>query len=400
MTTIDILNYKDIDIDNITFNQPNKIRGGSYMSLAEYNGNSIYIQTPRLISNKGIVKNDTRCTLDLDFDKQHWNFYEFMTNVDEHNVLQIQKNSKTWFSKDFPLDIVEEFYSTPIKIGRGNKPPTLKVKIPLIKSDINCNIYNSNNDIISYNDIKLHSKILCVLKLQGLRYLKQQVICEWVPIQIKVFQESNKNNIYMINDNLLSDYEHDNNHIDNELTNSSDNELTNSSDNELTNSSDNTELNAAPDNTELNAAPDNTELNSDNTELNAAPDNTELNADNTELNAAPDNTELNADNIELNSASDNIELNSDNIELNAASDNIELNAASDNIELNAASDNIELNSASDNIELNADNIELNAEENSNELNNLTIKYNNIIQEKDTIIDILQKKFNKLKEFIN
>ena len=384
MTTIDILNYKDIDIDNITFNQPNKIRGGSYMSLAEYNGNSIYIQTPRLISNKGIVKNDTRCTLDLDFDKQHWNFYEFMTNVDEHNVLQIQKNSKTWFSKDFPLDIVEEFYSTPIKIGRGNKPPTLKVKIPLIKSDINCNIYNSNNDIISYNDIKLHSKILCVLKLQGLRYLKQQVICEWVPIQIKVFQESNKNNIYMINDNLLSDYEHDNNHIDNELTNSSDNELTNSSDNELTNSSDNTELNAAPDNTELNAAPDNTELNSDNTELNAA----------------PDNTELNADNIELNSASDNIELNSDNIELNAASDNIELNAASDNIELNAASDNIELNSASDNIELNADNIELNAEENSNELNNLTIKYNNIIQEKDTIIDILQKKFNKLKEFIN
>ena len=308
MTTIDILNYKDIDIDNIKFNQPNKIRGGSYMSLAEYNGNSIYIQTPRLISNKGIVKNDTRCTLDLDFDKQHWNFYEFMTNVDEHNVLQIQKNSKTWFSKDFPLDIVEEFYSTPIKIGRGNKPPTLKVKIPLIKTDINCNIYNSNNDIIRYNDIKLHSKILCVLKLQGLRYLKQQVICEWVPIQIKVFQESNKNNIYMINDNLLSDYEHDNNHIDNELTNSS-------------------------------------------------------------------------DNIELNAAASDIELNS--------SDNIELNAAASEIELNA-----------DNIELNTDNIELNAEENSNELNNLTIKYNNIIQEKDTIIDILQKKFNKLKEFIN
>ena len=203
---IDIIDYKDIDIEKIKFNKPDKVKGGSYMSLAEYNGKPIYIQSPRLISNKGIIKYDTRCNLELEFDKNHWKFYEFITNIDDHNVIQIQKNSAEWFSKEFPLDIVEEFYNTPIKIGRGSKPPSLKIKIPIVKSNIGCSIYNSNNNLITYNDINNGSKILCVLKFQGLRYLKQQVICEWVPIQIKVFQKG-QDSVYLINDNLLSDIE-------------------------------------------------------------------------------------------------------------------------------------------------------------------------------------------------
>jgi len=203
---IDIIDYKDIDIEQIKFNKPDKVKGGSYMSLAEYNGKPIYIQSPRLISNKGIVKYDTRCNLELEFDKNHWKFYEFITNIDDHNVIQIQKNSAEWFSKEFPLDIVEEFYNTPIKIGRGSKPPSLKIKIPIVKGNIGCSIYNRNNTIITHNDINNDSKILCVLKFQGLRYLKQQVICEWVPIQIKVFQKG-YDNVYLINDNLLTDNE-------------------------------------------------------------------------------------------------------------------------------------------------------------------------------------------------
>ena len=71
MTSINILDFNDIDISNIKFNKPSKGKGGSYMSLCDYNNNSIYIQSPRLLSKKGIVINDTRCTLDLDFDREH-----------------------------------------------------------------------------------------------------------------------------------------------------------------------------------------------------------------------------------------------------------------------------------------------------------------------------------------
>jgi len=206
MSSIEILDYKTIDLNKIIYNDPEKVKGGSYMSIPLYNNNPIYIQSPRLHSNKGIIKNDTRCYTELDFDKTHWPFYEFITNMDEYNITKIHTNSSKWFSKEFPLDIVEEFYKSPVKNGKANKPPSLKIKIPVIKGDISCNIYNSNNNTINYHDIKMDSKILCVLKLQGLRFLKQQVICEWVPLQIKVFQSEGASN-YIINDNLLTDME-------------------------------------------------------------------------------------------------------------------------------------------------------------------------------------------------
>ena len=123
--------YDEVDLDLINYSKPEKI-GSSYFGSMSYGSNlrPIYIQTPRLLSNKGIIRSDTRCNLELDFDKEHWKFYEFITNIDDHNVLQIQNNSAEWFSKKFPLDIVEEFYSSPIKIGRGKKTPNLKIKIP------------------------------------------------------------------------------------------------------------------------------------------------------------------------------------------------------------------------------------------------------------------------------
>ena len=73
---------------------------------------------------------------------------------------------------------------------------------------MSCNIFDNVKNAINYTEVKKNNKVVCVLHLQGLRFLKQQVICEWVPLQIKVCKESVKQKMeYMINDTLLSDYE-------------------------------------------------------------------------------------------------------------------------------------------------------------------------------------------------
>ena len=204
----DIIDFKTIDISKITFSSPTRVKGGSYMSIPTYQGKKIYIQTPRLLNTNGIVKNDNRSYLELEFDKSHWSFYEFITDIDDYNIIQIQKNSENWFSKEFPLDIVEEFYKSPVKVGRGKKPPSLKIKVPISRGQISCAIYDKANQLIRYSDIPNKSKILCVLCLTGLRFLKQQVICEWQPIQLKVFfTNNNPKPSYVINDSLLSDDE-------------------------------------------------------------------------------------------------------------------------------------------------------------------------------------------------
>jgi len=208
-----ILDYKDINPESIVFESPKKVKGGSYMAEIKYRtseGEDIpfIIQTPRLISSEGIVRNDTRAHCELEFDKSHWPFYEFITNIDDHNIVVIEKFSEQWFTSKFPIDVVEDFYKTPVKLGRGKNPPKLKVKIPINRGELSCNIYDNVKNTINHTEVKKNNKVVCVLHLQGLRFLKQQVICEWVPLQIKVCKESVKKQMdYMINDTLLSDYE-------------------------------------------------------------------------------------------------------------------------------------------------------------------------------------------------
>jgi len=211
--TQQILDYKDINPEAIIFEPPKKVKGGSYMTEIKYRtpeGDDVpfIIQTPRLISSEGIVRNETRAHVELEFDKNHWPFYEFITNIDDHNIVIIEKHSEQWFTSKFPIDVVEEFYKTPVKLGRGKNPPKLKIKIPINRGELSCNIFDNVKNSINYTEVKKNNKVVCVMQLVGLRFLKQQVICEWVPLQIKVCKESVKQKMdYMINDTLLSDYE-------------------------------------------------------------------------------------------------------------------------------------------------------------------------------------------------
>ena len=208
-----ILDYTKINPESIVFSEPKKVKGGSYMTEIKYRNNDgddvpFIIQTPRLFSSEGIVRNDTRAHLELEFDKSHWPFYEFVTNIDDHNIVIIEKHSEKWFTSKFPIDVVEEFYKTPVKLGRGKNPPKLKIKIPVNRGELVCNIFDNVKNPISHHEVRKNNKVVCVMQLVGLRFLKQQVICEWVPLQIKVCKESvNSNAEYIINDSYLSDYE-------------------------------------------------------------------------------------------------------------------------------------------------------------------------------------------------
>ena len=205
---IEIVNYKEFDFNELEFLVPEKTRGGSYISRPKYQGRDLYIQTPRLICSS-LIKTDSRAAVDLEFDKSHGLFYEFITSIDDFSIIQIQKQSKKWFKRDFPLDVVEEFYKTPVKMGRKNKPPSLKIKLPMSKGEVSLDIFDNKNNILNFDKIKARSKLLTVLKFNGLKFLKQQVICEWIPIQIKTFQHVTlkRKPGYLIKDSLLTDDE-------------------------------------------------------------------------------------------------------------------------------------------------------------------------------------------------
>jgi hypothetical protein len=209
-SNITIVNYKELNFDKLLFNTPEKSKSGIYVANAKYDGEDLYIQSPKLKCTT-LINTDSRAALDLEFDKSHGEFYDFITSIDDYSIIQIQKNSKAWFSKEFPLDVVEEFYKTPVKMGRKKNAPSLKIKVPVSKGEPNIIVYDNKNNVMDFSKIKENTKTLVVLRFIGLKFLKQQVICEWVPIQVKSFQAfAPKKDIYLIKDNLLTDdeYEH------------------------------------------------------------------------------------------------------------------------------------------------------------------------------------------------
>jgi len=381
MNNVNILNYKELDINDIEFTSPIKVKGGSYVSVPKYNGEPIYIQTPRLL-NKGLSKNDQRCSIELELDNTHLNFYEFITNIDDFNIIEIQKNSMQWFKQEFPLDVVEEFYKSPVKMARSKNAPSLKIKIPLLKGSVDCNIYNIANKLINYTQVKDNSKALTVLHFYGLRFLKQQVVCEWVPVQIKVFQEDiiGQENNYIIDDSLLTDAEHDqdsNNQEDSEQTSVLGLDSNNQEDSEQTSVLDDEDSNNLEQTSVLDI-----ESKLDDIELNNQED------------SKPDDIELNIDDEELNNQED-----SNNLEQTSVLDDLELNnqeeAKPDDLELNIDEEEFNIDDeAKEHDENNDFLVDLGI--NLNDLEKIDINKNNyedILKEKEKRISFLEKTIN-------
>ena len=61
---INIVNYKEFNFDNLIFGKPEKSKSGSFVAHAKYEGEDLYIQTPRLKCT-GLVNTETRAAVDL-----------------------------------------------------------------------------------------------------------------------------------------------------------------------------------------------------------------------------------------------------------------------------------------------------------------------------------------------
>ena len=175
-----VLDYRQIDLNKVVYSKPEKVKG-SYVCDITYNENNIFVQSPLMKTHNEIDEINQRTYLELIFNDENKSFYEFLNKFDEFNIMKIHNNSLEWFNKEFPLDVVEDFYSGSLK--HKNNP---KLKLKFNKND-NCFIYDKNEKVI--NKIKKGGEVICILKFNGFKFLSQQVISEWIPIQIKTNYE-------------------------------------------------------------------------------------------------------------------------------------------------------------------------------------------------------------------
>lgn len=199
---VEITDFKNVQLTNLNFSNPEKFKG-SYMCYAKYSNNEyLHIQTPKMRNLDGIHKTDTRAHLDLYFQKEHIDFYNFLGDFDDNNLNIVKSKSSDWFNKDIPEDILEDLYSSPLK---HKNPPKFKLKIPLSRSSVDVEIIDIENNAIEYNDIPNNCDIVVLMKFIGLKFLKEQVLAEWLPVQIKVCAKVESKKKSLIDDKLIEE---------------------------------------------------------------------------------------------------------------------------------------------------------------------------------------------------
>ena len=146
--------YNEVNINGINYNKPEKI-GTSYFGSISYENDfkPLYIQTPKLKLVSKVIEN-RRPYLEFEIPEGKYDFFNFLIELDDKNIKETFHRSKEWFNKELPLEAIDDMYNRSTKPVKRNKNPILRFKLPLVKNEIQCSIYNQNRIYIDINDIK------------------------------------------------------------------------------------------------------------------------------------------------------------------------------------------------------------------------------------------------------
>ena len=198
-----ILNYKNIALEKYEYLSPHKTQNGNYQSICNYrlSRNELlpfYFETPKLKTTSGIVRIDNKFYIDLELPQsgETSSFYQFLLKNDEQNITVCHENSKEWFCNAMPLNIVENYYKTPILLKPNGKMPTLRLHLPSYKGTVLTELYNIRkekiNDILA---IQEGDYIVGIVEFVGLSFQSQKFNPIYELQKIKIFKDNDYRNI-------------------------------------------------------------------------------------------------------------------------------------------------------------------------------------------------------------
>ena len=149
--------YDEVDLDLINYSKPEKI-GSSYFGSMSYGSNlrPIYIQTPKLKCRTNIddIKNKKNPYLELEVQQGNYDIYDLFLNLDDKNIKTTVSHTNEWFKKDLSLEVIDDMYKRTTKPFKKDVNPVLKFKLPVVKNQIQCGVYNQQKVFVDLDQIK------------------------------------------------------------------------------------------------------------------------------------------------------------------------------------------------------------------------------------------------------
>lgn len=136
--------------DPLNFNQlklgiPKAVQGGGYYSNIKLNGDSVYIQTPKIYTKNGINITGKKIYTDLLFDRDELDFISFINNIEDCIKNLIYEKRQIWFTEEPSMEDIDDNWISSIKTYKNNKF-LLRNNIEKISKKISLQIWNQKEE--------------------------------------------------------------------------------------------------------------------------------------------------------------------------------------------------------------------------------------------------------------
>ena len=189
-----ILNYNNLNFEKFEYFYPQKIKQDKLFSLISYNLSKtkivpLYLETPILKVLSPILEIDNEFFIDVELSikGQDTSFYDFISKLDEKNIMTSYHNSLNWFSQNIPLETIQQYYNSSIQLSDINIT-YLRLKIPTYNNKLLLEVYNRNKKLIQHSHIKKDDNMIGIIRFMGLKFESKQFIPEWEIYKIKLLK--------------------------------------------------------------------------------------------------------------------------------------------------------------------------------------------------------------------
>jgi hypothetical protein len=163
---------KNFDFSKLSLSYPSSIQNNTYFTRILYKDKPLYIQTPKIITKQGFVKNNKKIYCDLLFDNTNEDFIYWIENLEIKCQNLIYNKSSEWFDSKLELNDIESAFNSCLKLFKSGKYYLLRgnVKINSLNGNPVIKIYDETEKTLSIDDVNADTNIISILEVEGIKF--------------------------------------------------------------------------------------------------------------------------------------------------------------------------------------------------------------------------------------
>jgi Family of unknown function (DUF5871) len=155
--------------DKLNLMKPVNISGSNYFIKYVIKEYPLYIQIPKCKLKQCIQKGSKKLFCDLVFTNENESFIQWLENLEKHSCKVIYENREKWFDTELDEQDIEDMFLSPLKVYNSGKFYKVRVNIPTILGKSALKIYDENENLVDFDNIKEDDSVISILEVQGIK---------------------------------------------------------------------------------------------------------------------------------------------------------------------------------------------------------------------------------------